>query len=277
MSNRKGIIPIGYMTTTDGRTLPGYRLDSFLDTTEGWNLAAQHGMRSDEYLTAREEWEQDKVQGNMTEEEATDLVVIKGDELFTDSLIIAEGTQNQHGSVKKLIATYQNEFEVLGRVWISNRTLQTKGGPQTITYYELSESQATFLMTLLKNSPIVVAFKLELVQQFTRMRRILQGRTAPSLPPPQEQLLLVTRMERLLDRMEQQPTVPALVPMMRTRDQVLSLLKQADPDTRMTYSSLNRLIRERRIAYVTIGRKTLINYGTLLEYLASPDGGGTDG
>lgn len=40
----------------------------------------------------------------------------------------------------------------------------------------MNEEQATFLMTLLKNTPVVVAFKKELVRQFYAMRRELVQR-----------------------------------------------------------------------------------------------------
>jgi len=39
--------------------------------------------------------------------------------------------------------------------------------------YDLNETQATFLITLLRNTETVVAFKLALVQEFYRMRRFL--------------------------------------------------------------------------------------------------------
>lgn len=105
-----------------------------------------------------------------------ELIIVKNGEVFTTSLIIANGTDNEHQSVKKLIKTYENDFKDFGRVWISNRTLETKGGKQDISVYFLNEPQATFLITLLRNNKIVVAFKKELVKQFYNMKQVLMQR-----------------------------------------------------------------------------------------------------
>ena len=100
-----------------------------------------------------------------------DLVILKGKEIFTDSLVIAEGTQNKHISIKELINDYGNDFMELGTLSVLNRE-STGGRPEQ--YYLLNEEQAAFLMTLLRNSPIVVQFKKELVRQFYAMRRLIQ-------------------------------------------------------------------------------------------------------
>jgi phage regulator Rha-like protein len=100
-----------------------------------------------------------------------DLVILKGKEVFTDSYIIAEGTQNKHISIKELINNYRNDFLELGTLSVLNRE-STGGRPEQ--YYLLSEEQSAFLMTLLRNSPIVVQFKKALVHQFYAMRRFIQ-------------------------------------------------------------------------------------------------------
>lgn len=102
-----------------------------------------------------------------------ELVVIKDNDIFTDSLIIAKGTKNEHDSVRKIIKKYENSIKELGRLRFKIDTLQTKGGKQEITYYLLNEQQATFLMTLLRNNELTVKFKLELVKQFYKMRQLL--------------------------------------------------------------------------------------------------------
>lgn len=101
------------------------------------------------------------------------LVVIKKNDIFTDSLIIAEGTGNQHKNVKELISKYEEQFAELGRVTFKTLPSKTAGGIQNITLYELNEPQATFLMTLLRNSDRVVAFKLKLTKEFYRMRQFI--------------------------------------------------------------------------------------------------------
>lgn len=91
-------------------------------------------------------------------------------EPYTTSKIIVEGTDMNHRRVRDAIRKYQKELETFGRVGAYQTPLETKGGTQTVPGYILNEQQATFLLTLLKNTPAVVAFKQELVRQLYAMR-----------------------------------------------------------------------------------------------------------
>lgn len=104
------------------------------------------------------------------------LVSVKGNDVFTNSLIIAEGTGNKHNSIQKRIRENQMELQELGKLGFK---IQPSKHGQPIKIYELNEPQATFLITLLKNTPVVVAFKLELVKQFYSMRKLLAERSIP--------------------------------------------------------------------------------------------------
>jgi len=102
------------------------------------------------------------------------LVVIKNNDIFTDSLVIAEGTGNEHKSIVRLINNYESDFKEFGKICFSDlKSLNPKGGRPTKVYY-LNEQQATLLMTYLSNTPIVRKFKLELVKQFYSLRAFLQ-------------------------------------------------------------------------------------------------------
>lgn len=101
------------------------------------------------------------------------LVELKGNDVFTDSLVIAEGTGVQHQSVKRMILKNEKDLKDFGTLSILNRE-STGGRPEEI--YRLNEQQATFLVTLLRNTKVVVAFKSELVRQFYAMRRLLLER-----------------------------------------------------------------------------------------------------
>lgn len=103
----------------------------------------------------------------------TNLVELKGNDVFTDSLVIAEGTGVQHQSVKRMILKNEKDLKDFGTLSILNRE-STGGRPEEI--YRLNEQQATFLVTLLRNTKVVVAFKSELVRQFYAMRRLLLER-----------------------------------------------------------------------------------------------------
>lgn len=105
-----------------------------------------------------------------------ELVVLKGNDVFTDSKVIADGTGNRHKNVKELIAKYHSEMREFGTLSVLN--VESNGG-RPEQYYQLNEEQATFLITLLRNSATVVVFKKELVRQFYEMRRfILEKQTS---------------------------------------------------------------------------------------------------
>ncbi|MBP3760232.1 MAG: Rha family transcriptional regulator [Ruminococcus sp.] len=97
------------------------------------------------------------------------------DEAFTNSLIIAEGTGVEHNSIQLLIKNYKNELEELGRVRFEIEPLMTKGGIRKVKICRLNEQQATFLITLMRNTPVVVEFKKELVKQFFEMREFIKA------------------------------------------------------------------------------------------------------
>lgn len=99
-----------------------------------------------------------------------ELVELKGNDVFTNSKVIAEGTGNQHHAVRELIKKYRSEIEEFGALFISNE--ESSGGRPMEIFY-LNEEQATFVITLLRNSKVVVKFKKELVKQFYSMRRFL--------------------------------------------------------------------------------------------------------
>ena len=97
-------------------------------------------------------------------------------EPYTTSEIIAEGTGMNHRRVRDAIRKYQKELEAFGKVGAYQTPLPGSKTGQTIPDYILNEQQSTFLLTLLKNTPVVVAFKKELVRQFYAMRDELARR-----------------------------------------------------------------------------------------------------
>ncbi len=98
-------------------------------------------------------------------------------EPFTTSDIIADGAKVKHHAVQQLISKHETDFKEFGVIAFEMRKPHpgSKGGrPETI--YRLNEEQATLLMTYLKNTEQVRAFKKELVRQFYAMRRELLKR-----------------------------------------------------------------------------------------------------
>ena len=129
-----------------------------------------------------------------------ELVALKGNDIFTDSMVIAQGTNNQHESIKRTIEKNKADMLDFGALPILNRE-STGGRPEQ--YYQLNEEQATFLITLLRNNKIVVAFKKELVKQFYEMRKFILER--------QSQAWIETRQQGKLTRKSETDVIQKLV------------------------------------------------------------------
>lgn len=96
------------------------------------------------------------------------------DEAFTDSRILAIGAGIEHASVIKLITNHLDNIAEFGRVGFQIVPFETNGGVQKMKICRLNEQQATFVISLMKNTKKVVAFKKELVKQFYKMRKFIQ-------------------------------------------------------------------------------------------------------
>ena len=58
-----------------------------------------------------------------------------------------------------------------------------------------------------------------------------------------------------------------IVPKMRTAHQAVIFLKELDCNTAVTEKAVRRLIAEKRLKYVAVGRKKLIDVNSLIELL----------
>jgi phage regulator Rha-like protein len=107
----------------------------------------------------------------------TDLLKIEqvNDQDVVDSRLIAEELGLKHSQFYRTIKDNQFELEEdFGRVCFKNDTLQTAGGMQTVKYAYLNEDQATYLMTLSRNTPKIKAIKRKLVKSFSVAKRIIK-------------------------------------------------------------------------------------------------------
>lgn len=108
----------------------------------------------------------------------TDLVFIEPAKLdatpFTTSEVIAEFAGVQHHTVTRLIQQHESDFCEFGILRFEIEEIKGRGQPKK--NYRLTEEQATLLMTYLKNTEQVRAFKKELVRQFYAMRKELTRR-----------------------------------------------------------------------------------------------------
>lgn len=125
------------------------------------------------------------------------IVIIKDGDAVTTTLAIAEGTLNDHASVIALTRKYQSDLEDFGEVRFEIR-LNPQGSPTE--YAILNEPQSTLLLTFMRNTDIVRAFKKKLVREFWEMVQ-QRNQSGTSLPADYigalEHLLASKRAEQL--------------------------------------------------------------------------------
>ena len=90
-------------------------------------------------------------------------------EPVTTSLAIALGTEVQHKNLMELIKTHLDRLERFGGVAFETQPFETAGGTQKREVAILNERQATLLITYMRNSEVVLAFKDRLVDAFFRL------------------------------------------------------------------------------------------------------------
>lgn len=106
------------------------------------------------------------------------LVSVVGGEPLASSLIIARGMKAKHKSVIQLIRQHATTLEEFGPLAFEMRVAQRpQGGGAPTEYAMLNEQQAALLISLMRNSDEVVAFKVSLIREFYRMRDALNQRT----------------------------------------------------------------------------------------------------
>ena len=61
-----------------------------------------------------------------------ELVTIRGNDCFTNSLVIAEGTENEHESIIRLIQRYEEKFNRWGKIYFTDlKSENPRGGRPT--------------------------------------------------------------------------------------------------------------------------------------------------
>ncbi|ESK40271.1 hypothetical protein P256_00718 [Acinetobacter nectaris CIP 110549] len=112
-----------------------------------------------------------------------DIVSVDKGEPVTNTLQIAFGLGLTHKSVIQLVRTYFPDMQEFGKVRfessnsafeMANSDRESSRGRHT-RYAVLNEQQATFLMTLMRNSPKVIEFKKALVRSFFEARAFIQS------------------------------------------------------------------------------------------------------
>lgn len=105
------------------------------------------------------------------------------DGLRVASTDIAQGAGVEHRATLQLIQTHAASLEEFGGVSFEMRPFATAGGIQQQRVALLNEHQSTLLLTMMRNTPQVVAFKVALVRAFFEMAQQLVKPVVPqSLP-----------------------------------------------------------------------------------------------
>ena len=109
-------------------------------------------------------------------------------EPYTTSEIIAECAEVTHHTIQELLRKHKADFESYGIIAFKMRKLDGRGRPMKI--YRLNEQQATLLITYLKNTEPVRAFKKALVKAFFEMRdELTQFKLQRALEKPKRKTL----------------------------------------------------------------------------------------
>lgn len=106
----------------------------------------------------------------------SELVLLHHNEPMTTSLAIADGTENTHESIIKLVRKYVEDLQIFGPCGFEIQMVERKqGGGRPIEFAYLNEQQATLLITYLRNTDTVRRFKIALVKAFFELRDRLRA------------------------------------------------------------------------------------------------------
>lgn len=120
-----------------------------------------------------------------------ELVLVKNESLVVSSRTFAEGFDVQHKNLMELIKTHQETIESnFGQVAFETETVKNSVGAENeVKTAYLTENQAMFIGTLLRNSEKAVLFKALTVSEFSRIKEELQ-KQKPKLPQTYKEALL---------------------------------------------------------------------------------------
>ena len=135
---------------------------------------------------------------------SNEIEIVNIDGLRVDTRTLAPKLDIRHRNLIQNIRSYESEFAELGRVPFQTETLQTPGGTQEVGYALLNEDQAYFLLTLSRNSPLVVKAKLSLVKAFKSARETLEHSTLARLEGKKARRIETDSIKKLVEYATQQ-------------------------------------------------------------------------
>lgn len=192
------------------------------------------------------------------------LVTIKDGQVVTTTLAIAKGTRNDHASVIKLARTYQADLEEFGPVGFEIHVVtRPQGGGTPAEFAILNEPQATLLLTYMRNSEIVRAFKKKLVREFWELVQE-RNRAGSSMPENYiealEHLLASKRSEQLA--LDQRDHAIATKAEIGTRREATAMATASAAVRRAQQLQEQLGLGTRQASVVAVEKATRRNFGT---------------
>ena len=122
------------------------------------------------------------------------LVIIEVDgELVVDSRLVSERLGVKHKTFLETVRKHQVETEqAFGSLPFQTAVRKREVGATTETFCYLNENQATFLMTLSRNTPQVIAAKISLVKSFSEAKKILMSLSPEAIRPLKSGLKIIS-------------------------------------------------------------------------------------
>lgn len=110
-----------------------------------------------------------------------DILIVDEGRAYVDSRRISAEIGVEHRSFYRLLRDHREVIErTFGRVRFEITPFETAGGVQSMAHALLDEDQATFAISLSKNTERVVLFKAALVKAFSEAKKRLAG--GPAIP-----------------------------------------------------------------------------------------------
>lgn len=108
-----------------------------------------------------------------------EIVLLHNGNLVTTQNIIAKYSKNSEESIQRLIRKHKDKLEVFGQLdYDEVESINSKNKINIIKHYYLNEKQAYLFMTFLKNTEIIIDFKVTLVEEFFEMKKQLDNKSS---------------------------------------------------------------------------------------------------
>ena len=198
---------------------------------------------------------------NQTSISPIEVKVNLGGELTICSFDLAIGLEIQHKNLLETIRTYKDSVSIFGGVTFETEPFETAGGKQERVFVNLNENQALFIGSLSRNTKRVVEFKVALISEFDRARKLVNAQQAKE--EHEKAAKAIAKLEKKVDKLIKEQddlrayivqvnTTPPIVPAHELKNKVLASIKQVSdrPYTSKTFSDVyTNFVKDMRFVY----------------------------